>query len=175
MKLHLMSHSVHLGRRILWLHLAQMSESWSHQLRPSSVGVSEFTSHPQKLLESMVCSEVTPDHAKPHHSVPVRRNPSLPPVKCPTHMHALIYLSMVPTGDPSPGAQSWLQGWGSATTSSGWSLLSKRRSWICLWMSSCSLHICSCSSLITFRTDCGKEEKGEKSTGGQLAHWYTTP
>lgn len=34
-------------------------------------------------------------------------------------------------------------------------------------MSSCSLHICSCSSLITFRTDCGKEEKGEKSTQGQ--------
>lgn len=30
-------------------------------------------------------------------------------------------------------------------------------------MSSCSLHICSCSSLITFRTDCRKEEKGEKA------------
>lgn len=30
-------------------------------------------------------------------------------------------------------------------------------------MSSCSLHICSCSSLITFRTDCRKEERGEKA------------
>lgn len=26
----------------------------------------------------------------------------------------------------------------------------------------CSLHICSCSSLITFRTDCRKEEREER-------------
>ena len=80
----------------------------------------------------------------------------------------------MPTGDPSPWAQSWPQGWGRAApspaaTSSGESLLRERRSCICLWMSSCSLHICSCSSLITFRTDCRKEERGEKGTQGQSA------
>ena len=42
-------------------------------------------------------------------------------------------------------------------------------------MSSCSLHICSCSSLITFRTDCRKEERGEKSTQRQSALTRGTP
>lgn len=98
---------------------------------------------------------------RPQHTALVRRHPAPPPRDAP-HTHAPGYLSAVPTGDPSPQAQARLQGWGRAATSSGCSLLSTRRSCICLWMSSCSPRICSCSSLITFRTDCRKEERGEK-------------
>lgn len=37
-------------------------------------------------------------------------------------------------------------------------------SWILLLISSCSLHICSCSSLIRFTTDWKHERKGKKET-----------